>query len=259
MKRTLFIPLALLCFAFSMLSLSAQDIKHPPTTKTTGSPEHVVHQTSVKNAEVIHVSGHQVVVELENGGFEVLNLPKDFLFDIDGQRLTVHQLEPGMKLSQEIHTVTTPQEVTSLRTIEGTVWHVAAPHVILSFPNGENKSYTAREDTVFKINGEDKTVFDLRKGMKISATVVTVEPQTLVSTHTVVTGQAPPKPEVAFEGPLLFEMVPEKPAIVEAKLPAAPVTEELPQTASYVPLTGLLGLLLLACYAGLKLSSNKTF
>lgn len=131
--------------------------------------------------------------------------------------------------------------------------------MILSFPNGENKSYTAREDTVFKINGEDKTVFDLRKGMKISATVVTVEPQTLVSTHTVVTGQAPPKPEVAFEGPLLFEMVPEKPAIVEAKLPAAPVTEELPQTASYVPLTGLLGLLLLACYAGLKLSSNKTF
>src|SRR5690349_23914652 len=131
MKRTLFIPLALLCFAFSMLSLSAQDIKHPPTTKTTGSPEHVVHQTSVKNAEVIHVSGHQVVVELENGGFEVLNLPKDFLFDIDGQRLTVHQLEPGMKLTQEIHTVTTPQEVESVRTIEGTVFHVAGPHVIL--------------------------------------------------------------------------------------------------------------------------------
>jgi hypothetical protein len=258
MKRTLFISFALLFVAFGTMSIFAQDVKHPPTTAATGFPEHVVHQTKVKNAEVIHVSGHQIVVELENGGFELLNLPKDFLFDIDGRHLTVHQLEPGMKLSQEIHTVTTPQEVTSVRTIEGTVWHVAGPHVILSFPNGENKSYTAREGTVFKINGEDKTVFDLRKGMKISATIVTVEPQTLVSTHTVVTGQAPPKPEVAFEGPLLIERVPEEPAIAKTTEPAAPVTEELPKTASYLPLIGLLGLLLLACYAGLKLSGKKT-
>ena len=30
-----------------------------------------------QNAEVIHVSGHEVVVELENGKFELLNLGED--------------------------------------------------------------------------------------------------------------------------------------------------------------------------------------
>ena len=256
MKRTLFISLALLCFAFGTLSISAQDVKHPPTTSTTGPAEHAVNQTTIKNAEVIHVSGHEIVVELENGGFELLNLPKNFLFDVDGRHLTIHELTPGMKLTQEIHTVTTPQEVTTLRTIEGTVWYVAGPHVILAFPDGENKSYTVPEGTVFKINGEDKTVFDLRKGMKISATVLTVEPQTLVTTHTVVTGHTPPKPEIAFEGPLLLEPVPE--ATAETTTPTAPVAKELPETASYVPLTGMLGLLMLACYVGLKLTGRKT-
>ena len=252
MKRIILIPLALLCFACSTLILSAQDVKHPPATKTTGSPEHVVKQTRVQNAKVIHVSGHQIVVELENGGIELLTLPKDALFQIDGREMTVDQLAPGMKLTQEIHTVTTPEEVTTLRTIEGKVWHVAGPHVILAFPNGEHKQYTVPDGTVFKIDGKEKTVFDLRKGMNVSATVVTVEPQNQISTHTVVTAQSQ-KTDVPFAGPLLLEQPFERPMVAEATMP-----EELPKTASYVPLFGLLGLLLLGCYAGLKLSTPKT-
>ena len=89
--------------------------------------------------------------------------------------------------------------------MNGKVWHVNAPHLILSFPEGENKAYTVPDGIVFHINGEDKTVFDLRKGMNISATVLTVEPVQSVTMHTVVTGQAPPRPNVAFEGPMLIE------------------------------------------------------
>ena len=89
-----------------------------------------------QNAEVIHVSGHEVVVELENGKFELLNLGEDFRFQVDGRDLTVHELTPGTKLSQEIHTITTPQEVTTLRTVNGKVWQVNGPHLILSFPGG---------------------------------------------------------------------------------------------------------------------------
>jgi hypothetical protein len=148
------------------VGIAAQDITHPAITTTTGPGTLVVHKTHVQNAEVIHVSGHDIVVELENGRLELLNLPKDFKFDVDGKRLTVHELTPGTKLSQEIHTVSTPQEVITVRTVDGKVWHISPPHLILSFPGGENKRYMVPEGIVFDIDGQEKTVFDLRKGME---------------------------------------------------------------------------------------------
>jgi hypothetical protein len=221
--------------------IAAQDITHPATTKTTGPGTHAVHQTHVQNAEVIHVSGHDIVVELENGRLELLNLPKDFKFDVDGKHLTAHELTPGTKLSQEIHTVSTPQEVTTVRTVNGKVWHISPPHLILSFPGGENKRYTVPEGIVFNIEGQEKTVFELRKGMEISATVVTVAPQETMSTHTVVKGQAPPLPKVAFEGPLLIEPIVETPAPAVTAKVEEPSVQELPTTASILPLVGLFG------------------
>jgi hypothetical protein len=238
------------------VSIAAQDTTHPSTTKTIEPPTHEVQTTHVQNAEVIHVSGHEVVVEVENGKFELLNLGEDFKFQVDGKDLTVHELTPGAKLSQEIHTVTTPQEVTTLRTVEGKVFQVNGPHLILSFPGGENKAYTVPDGILFHINGEDKTVFDLRKGMDISATVLTVAPENIVSRHTVVTGQAPPRPNVTFEGPMLLESGREAPAITAAV--EQPTAQELPKTASPVPLAGLLGLLSMALYAGLRIVRRNT-
>jgi hypothetical protein len=123
--------------------------------------------------------------------------------------------------------------------------------LILSFPDGANKAYTVPDGIVFQIDGEGKTVFDLRKGMNISATVLTVEPQQLVSTHTVVAGQAPPRPDVAFEGPLLVEPAREVPALTAAVEEPGP--QELPKTASLVPLAGMLGFLSLALGTGLRI------
>jgi hypothetical protein len=112
---------------------------------------------------------------------------------------------------------------------------------------------------VFNIDGQKKTVFDLRKGMEISATVVTVAPQETITTHTVVTGQAPPRPVVAFEGPLLIEPPTETPApTVTAQVEQPAFRQELPKTASDLPLLGLLGLLFLAGYAALRIARSKT-
>ena len=259
-KRNLFVlAFTVLAFLCAMTAgIAAQDITHPSATKTSGPTTHVVHTTHVQNAEVIHVSGHEMVVELENGKFELLNLPSDFKFEVDGKHLTVHELKPGTKLSQAIHTVSTPQAVTTLRTVNGKVWHVSANHVILSFPGGENKSYTVPEGIVFNIDGQKKTVFDLRKGMEISATVVTVAPEETLSTHTVVTGQAPPPPNVPFEGPLLIEPPVKTPTPVVTAKAEEPAAQELPKTASIVPLVGLAGFAFLALYAGLRISRRKT-
>jgi hypothetical protein len=254
-KYALFaLALATLAFTCVMtMGAMGQDVTHPSTTKTTGPPTHTVHQTHVQNAEVIHVSGHEIVVELENGKLELLNLPKDFKFDVDGKHLTVHELKPGMKLNQEIHTVTTPEEVTTVRTVNGKVFHVSAPHVILAFPDGEHKRYTVPEGIVFNIQGEEKTVFDLKKGMEVSATVVTVTPQEVATTHTVVTGQAPLRPEVPFEGPLLIEPLVKTPAPAVTAAVEQPKETKLPQTGSFLPLTGLLGFAFLAVYGVLRI------
>jgi LPXTG-motif cell wall-anchored protein len=248
------VVLTFLCV--STVGIAAQDITHPSTTKTVAPPTHEVQPTHVQNAEVIHVSGHHLVVELQNGRFELLNLPENFKFQIDGKDLTVHELTPGTKLSQEIHTVTTPQEVTTLRTLNGRVWHVNAPHLIVSLPEGGNREFTVPDDAVFHISGEDKTVFDLRKGMNFSATVLTVEPVQSATMHTVVTGQAPPPPDVAFEGPMLIEESREAPTMTAAV--QEPPVQELPKTGSLLPLIGLIGVLSLGLYAGMRFLRRRT-
>jgi hypothetical protein len=258
-KQTFGLAFVMLAFLCAMtVSSAAQDVTRPPTTEKVGEPTHQVQPTHVQNAEVIHISGHHLVVELENGGFELLNLPEDFKFQIDGKDLTVHELTPGTKLSQEIHTVTTPQAATTLRTLTGRVWHVNPPHVIVSLPEGGNREFTVPDDAVFHIDGEDKTVFDLRKGMKFSATVLTVEPLESVTRHTVVTGQAPPRPNVAFEGPMLIEEKREVPTVTAAVQEPEPPAQQLPGTASLVPSIGLLGSLSLGLYAGLRILRRRT-
>jgi hypothetical protein len=261
MKRSKYMlfTLVLATLAFiCVLSLgaAAQDIKHPATTQTTGPATQTIHQTNVKNAEVIHVSGNVVVVQLENGGFELLSLPKDFMFDIDGKLVNVSEVTPGTKVTQEIHTVTTPQEVTTVRTINGKVWQVGGNRLILSFPDGENKQYTVPDGIVFNIDGQKKTVFDVRKGMDISATVVTVAPQELLSSHTVMTGQAAP-PNVPFEGALLIEQAAPEAAPVLTAEAKEPPAEKLPETGSLLPLTGVLGLLFMGLYAALKFTKRN--
>jgi hypothetical protein len=108
---------------------------------------------------------------------------------------------------------------------------------------------------MFHIDGQDKTVFDLRKGMNVSATVLTVEPLHSITTHTVVTGQAPPRPDLAFEGPMLIEERRDVPTVTAAL--EEPVIEELPKTASLLPSIGLLGLLSLGLYAGIRIGGRR--
>ena len=243
--------LALVALACVMtISVGAQDITHPPTTKDVGEPQHQIEPTHIKNAEVIHVSNHQIVVKLENGMMEFLNLPEDQKFQIDGKELSIHDLKPGTKLTQELHTVTTPQEVATMRTVKGEIWQINPPHLILHFGNGKAKSYTVPDGIVFHINGEDKTVFDLRKGMSIDATVLTTMPQSLVARHHEITGQAPAT-KVAFEGPLLLESPRTQPVAPLVAAVEPPNKLELPKTASPLPLMGLIGLLSLSASGAL--------
>lgn len=231
--------------------------------------------TQVERAEVVYVSGNDLVVKMENGEVRHLTVPDNVTATVDGKQLTVHDLKPGMKLQRTITTTTTPTTVTTVKTATGRVVQVIAPlNVILSFPDGSpNKQYKIPKDQVFIIDGEKKTVFDLRPGMTITANVVTEKPEVETSVQRTVTGTAPPPPRPVTPPPqqvLLIEVPVAVPvpvpvaAATPARAPATPppgppepAPTQLPKTGSPLPLIGLLGLLMVGTSMGLRFFDRR--
>jgi len=198
-KKSILVLSAAFTFLVIAVGTRAQDVS---TTTVRHSPSE--YETSLRNAEVVYVSGNDLVLRIEDGTLEHMVVPDSDKFHVDGREVSVHDLQPGTKLTEKITTTTTPRTVTTVRNIDGRVFHVKPPNsVILTLPDGTNQSYRIPEDQKFMINGQEKTAFDLRTGMNVSATVVTDSPETVLSENRKVTGQAPP-PTPALAGALLF-------------------------------------------------------
>lgn len=209
------------------------------------------YETQVKNAEIVYVEGNDLVLRLENGRVEHLVVPDSDRFTLDGREVGVAELVPGTKLTQTITTTTTPRYVNSVRTIEGKVWHVNAPKsVILTLPDNQNQIFQVPSHARFTIDGKEKTVFDLKRGMKIKATIVTDEEHTVVEQTRAAYGQTPPIAARPLDfGLLLFAVPQPQPTLAGAEQPEA----MLPETGSSLPLIGLLGTLAIATAVSLGL------
>jgi LPXTG-motif cell wall-anchored protein len=241
-------------FAYSVLAVAViliactAGVTAQDTSQTTTQQGTAEQQVTVQRGEVVYVSGNDLVVRnLDTGEVKSFVVPDSARVTVDGQELSVHDLKPGMKLQRTITTTTTPQTVTTVRTIQGTVWHINAPiSVILTLPDGTNKQYHIPKDQKFMVNGQEVDAFHLREGMNVTATVITTAPRTEIAESRSVTGQMPaPPPTPPMEGALLIEepaapAPPQAPPTVAAAQPAP----KLPQTGSVLPLMGLLGALL---------------
>jgi hypothetical protein len=233
----------LVCLALTLVAI-AQD-----TTQTTTSSGPPTTETQVRSGEVVYVSGNDLVVKTDNGQVKHFTVPEGATATVDGQKLSVHDLKPGMKLQQTITTTTTPETVKTVRTIKGKVWQVQPPvSVILTLPNGTNKQYKIPEGQKFDINGQQTDAWSLKKGMEVTATVIREIPENKIAQTRTTTGEMPPPPATPpQEGALLIEEEAPAPTQV-AQAEQQPTT--LPQSASYLPLIGLVGALILAL--GLK-------
>jgi hypothetical protein len=238
-----FSRILLTCVLFATAAL-AQDTSQ--TTTQSGTPTVT---TQVRSGEVVYVSGNDLVVKTDDGQVKHFTVPDSARVDVDGKQLSVHELTPGMRLTKTITTTTTPKTVQTVRTITGTVWNVNAPSsVILRLPDNTNKQYKVPKGQKFDINGQKTDVFGLRKGMKVTATVITDTPSTVQTTASSVTGQpAPPAPASVPETPpsvgvLLIEVPGPSEAATTASAPEA-TQSTLPQTATMLPLLGLVGIL----------------
>lgn len=67
------------------------------TTKTTEIPGEKV--VTIKNGEVMHVSGRTVIIKHENGTLKKHVVPSDFPIYVDGKKLNIYKIKKGMKVS----------------------------------------------------------------------------------------------------------------------------------------------------------------
>jgi hypothetical protein len=249
------VTLKLLSAAFActalVLAMAAQETSQ---SKTASGQTQV--QVQVDRGEVFYVEGNDLIVKMDNGVLRHFTVPDDRRITVEGKELSVHDLKPGMKLERTVTTTTTPQVVTTIKTVQGRVLLVNPPETVtLQLEDGSTKAYNVPKDQKFMIEGQEKTVFELKKGMVVSANVITEAPETVVEQTRKVTGEMPPPPPAV--GVILIEATPAPSAAVAPAPPtetakAEPAPKKLPQTASPLPLIALLGTLMMAAGLGTR-------
>jgi len=235
------------CLAFT-LSMSAQ-----VQTKTTTTAGQASVSTQVEKGEIVFVSGNSVVVKMADGSLRHFdNVPESARITVDGQQLGVHDLKVGMKVQRTITTSTTPETVTTVKSVTGKVWFVNPPStVILTLEDGKNQEFKIPNGQKFNVDGQMVDAWGLKKGMTVNATKVVQAPATVIAQQRKLTGEMPPPPPPPpADVPILVVEEVAVPVQVAQAAPApAPV---LPKTGSELPLVGLLGLLSLASALGLR-------
>jgi len=212
---------------------------HGPATKT----------ISIDRGVVVFASGCDLVLKKEDG--TIMHLPNvSEKATADGKQLALDDLKPGMKLERTITTTSTPRTVTTIQTVNGKVWHVNPPrYVILTLDDGTNHQFDLPSDHKVIVDGKVVDAWHLKKGMKISATRVIESPGTVVAQQTELTGTTPMTASLPADEPVFFALFvpgPARTTVAEAT-PAA-----LPETGSFLPLIGLVGMLALGSSLGLR-------
>jgi RNase P/RNase MRP subunit p29 len=228
------------------LSLNAQ-VQTQTNAATTGKTTKV----NVERGEVILVDGNDLVVKMEDGSIRhIPNVPESARVEVDGKELGIHDLKPGMKLEHTVTTTSTERMITTVQSVSGKIWHVTPPSsVILTLEDGTNQSFKIPKGQKFNVDGQMVDAWGLKKGMKISATRVVEEPETVVEQEKKLTGKLPPPPPPPpADMPMLIVLVMHPPNPAE---PAAPA--ELPKTGSLLPLVGLLGILSCGLSASIRM------
>ena len=257
-----FCMITVLAFTTEFASAQPQTTKSATMTGSTSSTREV-------SGTVLAVDGNTLLVKMSTGEVRTIVASDSQRALINGREVAARDLQVGTKLKATITTTTTSLIERTTTVGSGKVWYVAAPNVILTLPNGENRQYKVKDDYKFTVDGRPATVFELRKGMTVSAEKIVEEPKTVLSSNSVVTGELPAAPvraEAPAPAPRPTPTPTPTPAAAPAPAPrpapvakAAPAPEpekaappaKLPKTGSLLPLIGLMGALLTSSGLGL--------
>jgi len=164
---------------------------------------------AVRNFEVIAVDGNHLILRDERGTNDYF-MPNDFVFTVDGKKMTLADLKAGMKGTATVTTTTTvtPVVVTELRS--GVVLSTWVNSVtVLDRTDGVRKKFTqdqvnARGLQIFK-DGHLVPIAQLNKGDEITATVISQRPPDVVTEQEVQASlaQAQAQPQGKAEAPAM--------------------------------------------------------
>jgi len=165
------------------------DTGKPATTQPATQPVATTAPTTGKmTCEVVQVEGSYLAVKLEGGAVQVFNVNPERRFIVDGAPLTVDQLKPGTILTATY--TSTPPVGAPVTTVTGKVWYALGNTVILTLPDGTNKSYTVPPSFKFIVNDEPASVSDLRKGMWVTANRIPEPPAVAFRNDIEITGSS---------------------------------------------------------------------
>ncbi len=128
-------------------------------------------ETEVKRGTVLYAKGNSVMVR-EPSGDMLYTVHEDFRVHVDGREVPVAQLKPGTELIATITTVTRPRTVQTTQVIIGTVWEVVGNTLMVTLESGERRQSVVPAGFKFIVNGEEKGVSELTRGMKLRATII---------------------------------------------------------------------------------------
>ena len=186
--------LALLCGVFCIVyGLSGSAQVHTQTTTTSGK---ATQRVKVDRAEVVLVSGNDLVLRMEDGTIRhIPDVPDSFRATVDGKEVGIYDLKSGMTLERTTTITTTPKVVTTAQTVKGRVWHVSPPrYVFLTMADGSNQQFEIPKGQKFKVEGQVVDAWGLKPGMDITATKIVEFTATEVEQQRKLTGSMPPSP-----------------------------------------------------------------
>jgi hypothetical protein len=132
-------------------------------------------EVETRNFEIISVDGNKVVYR-SSAGVKEITLADDFKLDMDGKKIGVHDLKPGMKGTAYLTrtTTTVPVVVTEVRSAE--VLAVSGNTIIVRGQNGVRKftidDVRDKNITIMK-EGQRVELQGLRVGDRLTATIIT--------------------------------------------------------------------------------------
>ena len=234
------------------------------------------------NFEVLSVTGNSVVVRSQRGT-QQYTVPDSMRFNVNGQQKSVHELTAGMKGTAYITTTTTSRQVYVTEEREAEVLGANNTVVTVQGKDGVKRFKQEELDAMnvsISVNGKPARVKDLKRGDRLTATLISLTaPEVLTETQVkavlaepvpapapapVVAAAAEPAaaaPAAAAAAPAAEAPAAEAPAAeAPAAAPAAAepvVAETAPEGRSMTWLYWLLALVVVAILAKLLFGNKK--